>query len=319
MIGIKKNILPYPFLLMIEPTNACNLKCPACPTGSGTLNRPKRMMSLTEFKSIIDQVRGYITSINLWNYGEPFLNKELLAMIRYAVSNGIRVTVSTNGEFFKSKEFTLKVVKSGLHHLIICLDGANQETLIKYRRGSNFDAIVDGIRLIIQSKKNLDLKTPEIELQFIIMKHNEHQRIAMAELAKKLGVDIYCEKTVRIDCGDPDIQRIAKDFLPDDLSFSRYYLKKGKAYGLKGKLSNECSSIFQMAVINSDGTVAPCCYDLYSEYIMGNIFEDRFENIWKSEKYRMLRTRIVKDRKSIPICNTCSEDRYRIYKRTILR
>jgi len=304
---------------MIEPTNACNLHCPACPTGFGTLNRSKRMMSLTEFKSIIDQVRGYITNINLWNYGEPFLNKELLTMIQYAVSNVIHVAVSTNGEFFKSKEFSLGVVNSGLQHLIICLDGANQETLSKYRKGSNFDSIVDGIRLIIESKKELNSNTPIIELQFIIMKHNEHQRFAMEELANQLGVDIYCEKTARIDCGDPDFQRMAKDFLPTDLSFSRYYLKMDGAYGLKGKYSNDCSSVFQMAVINSDGSVVPCCSDLYPEYIMGNIFKDRFENIWRGEKYRMLRTLIVRDRKSIPMCNTCSEGRDRIYKRTILR
>jgi radical SAM protein with 4Fe4S-binding SPASM domain len=319
MIGIKHIFLPYPSLLIIEPTNACNLHCPACPTGAGKLKRPKRTMSFDEFKMIIDQVKGYVANINLWNYGEPFLNKELLNMIEYAVSNRIHVTVSTNGEFLKSKEFSLKVVKSGLQHLIICLDGANQETLIKYRKGSTFDTIVAGIRLIIESRKDLNSNIPKIELQFIIMKHNEQQRIIMEQLATQLGVDIYCEKTVRIDFRDPTFQNTANEFLPNDLSLSRYYLEEGGMYALKDKISNYCSSIFQAAVINSDGTVVPCCYDLYSEYIMGNVFEKSFKEIWKSEKYKSLRAQIMNDRKSIPMCRTCSGNSARIHRQIILR
>jgi hypothetical protein len=47
------------------------------------------MMSLEEFKGIIDQVRGHVKIISLWNYGEPFLNKDILKMIHYASSAGI--------------------------------------------------------------------------------------------------------------------------------------------------------------------------------------------------------------------------------------
>lgn len=301
---------PYPNILMIEPTNACNLQCPTCPTGSGKMNRPKRMLSLIEFKKIIDQAKGYLNEIILWNYGEPFLNKELLKMIKYAASANIKVRTSTNGQFFQSREFCRQVVQNRLQRLIVCLDGADQKTISRFRKGASFKNIIKGIRYLVEAKRDLDSETPKIELQFILMKHNEHQRRDIKKLAKKLKVDVYREKTVGIDYNDPDFQKMARELLPNDLSLSRYFKKPDGTFALKGEIPNSCPWVYRTAVINSDGTVVPCCYDLYSKHIMGNVFKESLKNIWKNKKYNAFRKQIKKDRKSIPICNICSEGRY---------
>lgn len=311
-LGFKNSLPGFPPNLMIEPTNACNLHCPSCPTGSGKSKRPKRMMSFLEFKSIIDQSKGHVNNITLWNYGEPFLNRELLDMIQYATSAGMHITTSTNGEFFKTEDFCMEVVKSGLQNLIICLDGADQETISKYRKGASFSEIENGIRLIHEAKRTLASKTPIIELQFILMKHNAHQRDHMKLIAKELGVDTYSEKTVGISVNDPDFQDLARELIPTDTSFSRYYLQKDGTFALKGKIHNDCSTVYEQCVINSDGTVTPCCYDSYSEHVMGNVFEENLETIWKNDKYQSFRRRIREDRKSIPLCNICSEGRHSI-------
>ena len=57
LMGMKNLVPTLPSYLLIEPVNFCNLHCPTCPTGSGRIQRPKRVMSFEEFKSIIDQVR----------------------------------------------------------------------------------------------------------------------------------------------------------------------------------------------------------------------------------------------------------------------
>jgi radical SAM protein with 4Fe4S-binding SPASM domain len=317
-LGIVHFFVSNPTIINIEPSNACNLKCPTCPAGSGTMNRPKRMMRLDEFAGIVDQVKGYVQKIILFNLGEPFLNKEVLPMIHYAVDNGLRVETSTNGEFFRSREFCNEIVKSGLQKLIVCLDGANQETLMKFRKGSDFERIIHGIQFMVDSKKDLKSQTPEIEFQFIVMKHNEHQKTYMKELAAELGVDIYCEKTIGIDRSDPNFQELARDLLPEDFSLSRYILTKEGKYELKGEFPNYCSRIFHSTVINSDGSVVPCCYDLYSNHVMGNIFKESLETIWRNRRYRSFRRKVLKDRKEIDMCNICSEGRSEIRKRDAL-
>jgi len=276
------------------------------------------MMRFEEYKRIIDQVKNKVIGIALWNYGEPFLNKELLQMIKYTVKAGIHVTVSTNGEFFNSFDFCKQVVQSGLHSLIICLDGANQETLSKYRVGSDFNTIIEGIRLLLKAREILGSKTPEVELQFIVMKHNEHQRNRMKHLARELGVDIYTEKTVGLDPNDPDFQSMAKELLPRDLSFSRFCILEDGSFGIKGQVPNHCSWVYHTTVINSDGTVVPCCYDLYSKYVMGNVFEESLEIIWKSDKYQNFRKIVNTDRKSIPMCNVCPIDRMPLKEKHLL-
>jgi radical SAM protein with 4Fe4S-binding SPASM domain len=270
------------------------------------------MMSIMEYRSIIDQIKGYAMHIQLFGYGEPFLNKDLLEMIGYAAAAGLYTNTSTNGQFFRDDDFCRDLVRSGLHHLIICLDGADQETLKKYRINSDFDEILAGYKRVIQMKKRLNSKTPKIELQFILMKHNEHQRAQMKRLAGELEVDYYCEKTAGINYNDPDFQQRAMELLPTDLSLSRFTVNSEGMYVLKGDIRNGCNTIYNAAIINADGTVLPCCYDSYSQYPMGNVFVDDLKTIWRNHKFRAFRRQVNVNRKQIPICRICSEGRYKI-------
>jgi len=74
----------FPPALMLEPTNICNLHCPLCPSGNGTLQRPKGMMPLALFAKIIEEVQSKIGMLILWNQGEPFLNSNFYAMLELA-------------------------------------------------------------------------------------------------------------------------------------------------------------------------------------------------------------------------------------------
>lgn len=113
-----------PLSLMIEPTNACNLQCPTCPTGNRTDKRPKGFLRLEEFKKILDELGDYLFKITLWNYGEPFINRQLVEMIELAKKKDIFIVTSTSGHFFSRKRDVERLIRSGLDELIICLDGA---------------------------------------------------------------------------------------------------------------------------------------------------------------------------------------------------
>ncbi|MFH1744858.1 MAG: radical SAM/SPASM domain-containing protein [bacterium] len=308
--GFKNILPPLPKWLIIEPISLCNLRCSTCPTGLGKTKRLKPSMTFDEFKKIIDEVRGYVGKVVLFNYGEPFLNKELLKMIKYAVEADIRVKVSTNGHFFNDEKFCEEVVKSGLQHLIIALDGTDQETVEKTRPGANFSSIVQGFQNIRDAKRKLNSRLPKLELQFIIMRHNESQKEKMKEFAKEWGVDVYTEKAVGLYNNDPEFNKVAEELLPNNLSSSRYYKNSAGNYELKGNMSNHCNIVMGATVINSDGNVVPCCYDEDCEHVMGNVFATSLKSIWQGKKYNNFRDAIKKNRKAISICNTCSEGRY---------
>ena len=70
-------VLGYPYWLTIDPTNFCTLKCPFCPTGQGRNSRTRAMLSLDNFKKIIDELGPYLIHIDFCNWGEPLLNKQI--------------------------------------------------------------------------------------------------------------------------------------------------------------------------------------------------------------------------------------------------
>ena len=48
---ITPNIVPL--IPIIDPTNACNLGCPLCPTGLGASTRAKKIMTFETFSEVL--------------------------------------------------------------------------------------------------------------------------------------------------------------------------------------------------------------------------------------------------------------------------
>jgi len=70
---IKKEKMPLPTFIQLEPTTKCNYKCIMCSRSSLSPSRLNRDMSLSEFKFIIDQIPS-LKSVHLQGLGEPISN-----------------------------------------------------------------------------------------------------------------------------------------------------------------------------------------------------------------------------------------------------
>ena len=299
-----------PFMLMVEPSSLCNLHCPLCAVGAKKLTRDQGHMPLEWFRQIIDEMGPYLIHLTLWNQGEPFLNPDLLPMIRYAKAKKMVVLTSTNGHFLDSREGAEQLVTSGLDDLIISMDGATQETYQKYRKGGDFQRVIRGIRNLVMAKKHLGSARPYIELQFLIMKHNQHEIETFRSLARDLRVNKISLKTVQVE--NPDEGR---RYLPDR-SVHRRYTLDDNSLQLKGSVRDNCRWIWFCPVINSDGTVCACCFDKDHTSPLGNVFQSRsLTQIWQGEKYQAFRRRILSGRARLPLCQNCSEGLTRLVLR----
>ena len=92
--ALKVQSLPY--ILNLDTVNACNLACPFCVTGTKQLARKQTRIPLATAKAVIDKVKSHVLLARFHNWGEPFLNKEIFDIIRYAGDAGIHTTVSSN-------------------------------------------------------------------------------------------------------------------------------------------------------------------------------------------------------------------------------
>lgn len=291
-----------PTVFMVEPTNACNLKCPLCPTGAGTLKRPTRFLDTAVYHRLLEELGASAFMVLLWNQGESFLHPDFFPMVRKAADLGLWTYASTNGHYLEDPE---AVVRSGLGTLLVSVDGATPETYEAYRRSGNFTQVVEGLKALMAAKHRLGSATPVVHLQFIVMRHNQHEIAEIDRLARECGVDRLTLKTVQI-YDDADIEV----WLPEDESLRRYQLIQGEGgphFAMKHGYPNRCQRLWNQPVLNAGGEVSVCCFDKDSDFAMGTLQESSFRELWTSPRYMAFRQALFTRRSQFEMCRNCGE------------
>jgi radical SAM protein with 4Fe4S-binding SPASM domain len=297
----KPVIKGMPISISIEPTTACNLRCPECPSGLRAFSRPTGMLEKDLYRNVVDQLAATLTYLTFYFQGEPYLHPAFLEMVDYATSKGVYTATSTNAHFL-NEEAARETVRSGLDRLIISLDGTTQQAYESYRIGGSLDKVMEGTRNILEAKKSLRSNTPHVVFQFLVVKPNEHQIPDVYRLAKELQVDQVMLKTAQIydyENGSP--------LMPTSDRYSRYRKNADGSYSIKNKLDNHCWKMWHSCVITWDGKVAPCCFDKDAHFVLGDLKRSAFKDIWNGEPYKQFRTSLLVSRSEIEMCRNCTE------------
>lgn len=290
-----------PMSIAIEPTTSCNLRCPECPSGLRSFTRPTGMLEEGLFKNVIDELAETLAYLTFYFQGEPYLHPQFLSLVKYASERNIYTATSTNAHYL-SDENAKNTVASGLDRLIISIDGTTQETYEAYRIGGKLDKVLEGTRNIVRWKRALKSRTPHVLFQFLVVRPNEHQIDEVRKLAADLGVDEMVFKTAQI-----YDYRHGSDLIPTLDKYSRYRKTSAGEYELKNNLDNHCWKMWNSCVITWDGNVVPCCFDKDAHFVLGNVKENSFREIWRSEKYNQFRQSLLRSRSEIEICKNCTE------------
>ena len=290
-----------PTSISVEPTTACNLGCPECPSGLRQFSRPTGNLKSDFFRGMIDEMAGHLSYLTFYFQGEPFINPQFLEMVSYAGQKGIYTATSTNAHFLHDQA-ARKTVESGLDRLIISIDGTTQEVYEQYRINGKLEKVIDGTKNIIKWKKELQSSTPHVIFQFLVVRPNEHQIDEVHQLAEELGVDEVRLKTAQVYeyvDGNP--------LIPSDERYARYRQKPDGTWGIKNKMVNQCWRMWQGCVVTWDGLVVPCCFDKDAHHRLGDLKNTKMKEVWQSEPYRDFRSAILKSRSEIDICQNCTE------------
>src|SRR5688572_2991286 len=143
-----QRVIGLPFYLTLESGNSCNLRCPLCPTTFRGDSLPRGMLTLENARTIIDRFPALI-KVNFSLWGEPFLNKEIFDIVKYAHSKKIETAIQSNFSLPKFDEaMAQRLLDSGLTELWLSIDGASQETYEVYRRRGDLDRVLRNIELL---------------------------------------------------------------------------------------------------------------------------------------------------------------------------
>jgi radical SAM protein with 4Fe4S-binding SPASM domain len=290
-----------PYALSIEPTTACNLGCPACPSGLKAFTRPTGKLDPGLHRGWLDQVAKNVFYINYYFQGEPFLHPQFLDLIRDAKRKRIYTATSTNAHFIDAKK-AADIVDSGLDRLIISIDGLTQETYSSYRVHGQLEKVVQAAKHLVEAKKRAKTAYPFLIFQFLVVKANEHEIPELHKLAKEIGIDEIRFKTAQV----YDYQN-GNELIPENAAYSRYIRNADGTYRMKYRGRDDCWRMWSSAVITWDGKMVPCCFDKDASHALGSLKESTFRDIWKSASYRSFRSQILEDRNAIDICTNCTE------------
>ena len=196
-MSLKRSFLfSHPFYMRIEVCPHCNLHCTGCLLGGANLvesnpsHRKEKVMSLALFKDSIRDFLPYLVKVNLYDEGEPLLNKNIPKMVDHLHRNKIATCISSNFSFKITDEYMKELLSCGLDRLIVAIDGATQESYAEYRKGGDLSLVVSNLERLISMKKRID-SSLQIELQFLEFPHNKNDRDTLRDLAIRLGVERF--------------------------------------------------------------------------------------------------------------------------------
>jgi len=288
----REKLISNPAFIKIETSRLCHLRCSNCIHSVDTYKSSddkSYSMTLTEVKKIIDPFHRSLFVAALTLDGEAFFNKEIFSIIKYIHQKRIGTSFPTNFSIKLNNEKMEKLVLSGLDTILIALDGATEESYSQYRKGGNFNLVLQNVKSLAETKIRLKNKNPRIVWKFIVFPHNKHEIEYVKNNYKRLGFDSY---SLVYDTGyDDDLYQTQRD------SYKQNRINKKKA----------CFWIWFTTVVNWEGIVHPCTR---ADHDLGNAFNESFKSIWNNEHYRRLRRGFRKNNfgeNMDKICYECNE------------
>ena len=276
----------YPQSVLIEPTNACNLRCRMCSVWGEGVKRSREVGFIKRdiWMNALDEIGSWPANVNLdiHGAGEPLLHHELLDILSYAKSKGnITVGFLCNATLLDSRKAEA-IIELGVDWVGFSVDGAQKEVFEHFRRGAVLSEVEDNIERLISLKRD---GRPTIFLNMV--GHDEADT--------GLFIDRWKGKV-------------------DSLSIS---IKKplDRAENKQIIFKKPCPMLYQQLVMGWNGYSVLCCEDCWGEYIIGKFPEDSLYNIWQGRainKARILHGKGMHDK--ISLCEHCDSCMFHEYK-----
>jgi radical SAM protein with 4Fe4S-binding SPASM domain len=320
---LKSKLWSYPDMVLVEPTNRCNIDCIMC------FRHYQHTYQIGDMDETIFQqlvpVLPYIQEINLQARGEPLLHKRLLPWIKQAKSKKAKVSFFTHG-LLLTPEVIKQLVSFPLDLLTVSLDAATKSQFENIRLRANFDTIISNIRNLNAAKRKVNSTYPELNLHFVAMRQNIRELPELIKLAKELDVvTVIVEHLWVFDAAI--IQETL--FLDQELMHTIFNQARETARELNINLrlpseepikfcepavlrqsgltqfnylieenttpnsapASVCLEPWRIAIVYWNGDVSPCCY---TDRVMGNLRQHSFREIWNNTEYRSFRRNIKK-------------------------
>jgi len=311
--------------------------------GDFAVEEAKKIVPLETYMKLVDEIKHKRPVVYLWG-GEPFFYPDLFPLVRYMMDAGLLVSINTNGTTLAQN--AERIVREKWHAVFVSLDGF-EETNDKIRGEGSYRRVVEGFKEINRQKEKQGSHLPHMGIVTTVSNLNYRDLYRLAEAAQefklswhifnlgtytndaivakqrvfmkeKLDTDIKClpafatghndgidgqefyDVLTKIHEMQSDHPRITVPALePDKINI--YY------HQLDTLVRTHCTVPWSQANIDYNGNVHFCAD--YPDYVIGNIKEQSFFDIFNGERAQKFRNTLKESPDGIfPGCVRCYQN-----------
>jgi pyruvate-formate lyase-activating enzyme len=264
-----------PYRLVVEISNACNLRCVMCPRN--TMTRKVEYMDFAFFESLIGENQDILEYVSLNGYGEPLLHPQLADMIDCCRKHGVGVGISTNCTLLDDNRARM-LLEHPPDELTLAVDGLDAQHYERIRQGAHFETVMENVRGFLLRKGNA--------APFSIL-----QCIYMPETAQAA----------------PRFRKFFRD-LPYDAIRIRQLTHSGRDKGtLFANDAGSCYWLWNEGMVLSSGVLVPCCQDVNGSLALGDLRATPLRALWSTGRISTLRQgHAAGKRGAVPVCRDCN-------------
>lgn len=289
-----KDRLPeFPFLVDIELTNHCNLKCIFC--GQQAMTRHKGFISKEILKKVVDECSQYNTPIRFIRWGEPFLHPKIIDFCKYIKSKGLLLHITNNGLAIKESQMKT-LIELEVDSIIFSFQGAAKEQYELMRNNNRYDELKAKVLKMIELRG--DREKPFI-----------HVSSTMTDETKKEidnFVNYWGHIVDSVGIGKTNLSRISAHQIKSFETIDK--LKVLKKQETIKKHYRPCTEVYQKLSVDWDGKITCCCEDFDNFLTVGDLtIQSTLFDIWNNSKeLKIFRELLDKNmHKSLTLCSTC--------------
>ena len=286
----------YPIYVEISPYGGCNHRCTFCALDyMGYKNVGLDFEVLKN--NLTDMAKKGVKSVMFAGEGEPLLFKNLDLIVEHCKKVGIDSSLTTNFVPLNKKNIEKCIENCSWIKVSLNAGTAKTYATIHQTKELDFDRVINNLKYAIKYKEDNSLKCT-VGVQMLLLPENRDEAKILALKCRDIGVDYLVikpysqhlfsrtDKYKDIDYSKMlDIEGELKQFNNENFSvvFRANTIKK---YIEKKQPYEKCySTPFFWGYIAADGKVFGCSAYLGDDkFCYGNIYENKFSEIWESEK-----------------------------------
>lgn len=289
--GLRPEAKEFPMMVVLSFTYVCNADCPNCPYNNSTIRgKYKDALYMPEdiFKKIADECAQHRSLIRISGGGEPMLHPKAIALIMYAINNGAKIGLITNGSKFDFKDLET-LISAGIDAIEFSVDAGNAETYSQVRPGLSWEILNNNIEFSVKFRNQISSKTRII-----------------ASIINQEGVDINSAEQYWQNIVDKVQVRkfLTWGINKDNSADSSSYLPPHECI--------PCPWLFERLNVDSRGDVTLCGEDIAFNEKFANIKNTTIFEIWHGKQLNYFRNKHLSGHgNDIVICSKCPDWKFR--------